>query len=40
VPLSIQVGHRCRVRRGTRIDGHLIAPIYSVDNNDYAGPGT
>jgi hypothetical protein len=32
VPLRIQVDHRYRVRAGTRIDGHLIAPIYSVDH--------
>lgn len=32
VPLRIQVDHRYRVRPGTRIEGHLIAPIYSVDH--------
>jgi hypothetical protein len=32
VPLRIQVDHRYRVRSGTRIEGHLIAPIYSVDH--------
>lgn len=32
VPLRIQVDHRYRVRAGTRIEGHLIAPIYSVDH--------
>ena len=32
VPLRIQVDHRYRVRVGTRIEGHLIAPIYSVDH--------
>ena len=31
VPLRIQVDHRHRVRPGTRIEGHLIAPVYSVD---------
>lgn len=32
VPLRIQVDHRYRVRAGTHIEGHLIAPIYSVDH--------
>ena len=32
VPLRIQVDHRYCVRPGTRIEGHLIAPIYSVDH--------
>lgn len=32
VPLRIQVDHRYRVRPGMRIEGHLIAPIYSVDH--------
>ena len=32
VPLRIQVDHRYRVRSGTRIEGHLIAPIYRVDH--------
>ena len=32
VPLRIQVDHRYRVQPGTRIEGHLIAPIYSVDH--------
>ena len=32
VPLRVQVDHRYRVRAGTRIEGHLIAPIYSVDH--------
>lgn len=31
VPLRIQVDHRYRVKAGTPIEGHLIAPIYSVD---------
>ena len=32
VPLRIQVDHRYRVRPGTRIEGHLIATIYSMDH--------
>jgi len=32
VPLRVQVDHRYRVRAGTRIEGHLIAPVYSVDH--------
>jgi hypothetical protein len=28
VPLRIEVDHRYRVRPGTRIEGHLIAPDY------------
>jgi hypothetical protein len=32
VPLRIQVDRRYRVRPGTRIEGHLIAPIYCVDH--------
>jgi hypothetical protein len=32
VPLRVQVDHRYRVKAGTRIEGHLIAPIYSVDH--------
>ncbi len=32
VPLRIQVDHRYRVRAGTQIEGHLIAPVYSVDH--------
>jgi hypothetical protein len=32
VPLRIQIDHRYRVRPGRHIEGHLIAPIYSVDH--------
>ena len=32
VPLRIQIDHHYRVRAGTRIEGHLIAPVYSVDH--------
>jgi hypothetical protein len=32
VPLRIQVDHRYRVRPGRKIEGHLIAPVYSVDH--------
>jgi hypothetical protein len=32
VPLRIQVDHRYRIRVGVLIEGHLIAPIYSVDH--------
>lgn len=32
VPLRIQIDHRYRVRSGTRIEGHLIAPVDSVDH--------
>jgi hypothetical protein len=32
VPLRIQIDHRYRVHSGTRIEGHLITPIYSVDH--------
>jgi hypothetical protein len=32
VPLRVQVDHRYRVRAGRHMEGHLIAPIYSVDH--------
>ncbi len=32
VPLRIQVDHRYRIRPGTLVEGHLIAPIYCVDH--------
>lgn len=32
VPLRIQVDHRCRAKPGTRVAGHLIAPVYLVDH--------
>lgn len=32
VPLRVQIDHRYRVRAGTRVQGHLIAPIYSIDH--------
>ena len=32
VPLRIEVDHRYRVHAGTTIQGHLIAPVFSVDH--------
>ena len=32
VPLRVQIDHRYRVRSGVRIEGHLIAPVDSIDH--------
>lgn len=32
VPLRVQIDHRYRVRTGTRIEGHLIAPVDHIDH--------
>ena len=32
VPLRVQIDHHYRVRAGTRIEGHLIAPVDSIDH--------
>lgn len=32
VPLRVEVNHRYSIKTGTRIEGHLIAPVYLVDH--------
>src|ERR1700745_1908951 len=32
VPLRIQIDKRCPVNVGTKVEGHLIAPVYLVDH--------
>lgn len=32
VPLRVQIDHRYRVRSGTHVAGHLIAPVYLIDH--------
>lgn len=31
IPFRVQIDHRYRVHTGTRVEGHLIAPVYHID---------